>query len=214
LHTTTQFIMHRMTTPQTDTRCFWAQNVPDFYVDYHDEEWGVPCFDEAKMFEMMILEGAQAGLSWQTVLAKRESYRKAFDGFDAEKIARYTPKKIETLLTNPGIIRNRLKVEATVTNARAYLAMRDTASRPERALVDFYWNVVNGKPKQNSLKRKEDVIATTPQSDALSKHLKQLGFKFVGSTIVYAHMQAAGLVNDHIVTCPRYAVVRAMGERL
>jgi DNA-3-methyladenine glycosylase I len=195
-------------------RCFWALNVPDFYERYHDEEWGVPCFDEQKMFEMMILEGAQAGLSWQTVLAKRDSYRAAFDGFDAEKIARYTPRKVESLLQNPGIIRNRLKVEATVTNAKLYLKMRETAANPQRALVDFYWQHVNGRPIQNALKRKEDVVATTPISDAISKTLKKIGFKFVGSTIVYAHMQAAGLVNDHLVTCPRYAPVRAMGEKL
>lgn len=201
-------------TPAAEARCPWAQNVPDFYVRYHDEEWGVPCFDEHKMFEMMILEGAQAGLSWQTVLAKRENYRQAFDGFDAEKIARYTPRKIATLLANPGIIRNRIKVQAAVHNAQCYLKLRERAARPERALVDFYWQRVNGRPIQHSFKCEEDLPVTTPISDEISASLKKWGFKFVGSTIVYAHMQAAGLVNDHLVTCPRYAVVRAMGERL
>lgn len=195
-------------------RCFWAQGVPDYYLRYHDEEWGVPCFDERTMFEMMILEGAQAGLSWQTVLAKREHYREVFDHFDVEKIARYTPKKIAALLADPGIIRNRLKVEATVTNAQCLLKLRETAPRPELALSDLYWQAVDGRPKQNALRDKTDIMATTAESDALSKQLKKLGFKFVGSTIVYAHMQACGMVNDHIVTCPRYAPVRAMGEAL
>ncbi len=195
-------------------RCFWAQNVPDFYERYHDEEWGVPCFDERMMFEMMILEGAQAGLSWQTVLAKRETYRAAFDHFDVEKIARYTPKKVEALLADPGIIRNRLKVQATITNAQALLQLRETAARPAHALSDHYWGYVDGRPIQNALRTKEDIQATTPISDALSKDLKKRGFKFVGSTIVYAHMQACGMVNDHIVSCDRYAPVRVMGERL
>ncbi len=195
-------------------RCFWATGVPDFYEDYHDEEWGVPCFDEHKMFEMLILEGAQAGLSWQTVLAKRENYRKAFDNFDVEKIARYKEPKIQKLLLDAGIIRNQLKIRAAVTNAQALLKLRETASRPDSALTDFFWQYVNGRPIQTKLKRKEDIKATTPESDALSKALKKAGFKFVGSTIVYAHMQAAGLVNDHLTSCFRFEAVKAMGEKL
>jgi len=196
------------------SRCFWATGVPDFYEKYHDEEWGVPCFDEQKMFEMLILEGAQAGLSWQTVLAKRENYRKAFDGFDVEKIARYKEAKIQKLLLDAGIIRNQLKIRAAVTNAQALLKLRETAARPELALTDFFWQYVDGKPKQNALKKREDIKATTPESDALSKALLKAGFKFVGSTIVYAHMQACGMVNDHLTTCFRYEAVREMGKRL
>ena len=195
------------------TRCFWATGVPDFYEKYHDEEWGVPCFDEQKMFEMLILEGAQAGLSWQTVLAKRENYRRAFDGFNVEKIARYKEPKIEKLLADAGIIRNQLKIRAAVTNAQALLRLRETAARPELALTDFFWQFVDGRPKQNALKRKEDIKATTPESDALSKALLKAGFKFVGSTIVYAHMQACGMVNDHLTSCWRYEAVREMGMK-
>ncbi len=195
-------------------RCFWATGVPDFYEKYHDEEWGVPCFDEHKMFEMMILEGAQAGLSWQTVLAKRENYRKAFDGFDVEKIAHYKEAKIQKLLLDSGIIRNQLKIRAAVTNAQALLKLRDIATRPESALTDFFWQYVDGKPQQNALKKREDIKATTPESDALSKALLKAGFKFVGSTIVYAHMQACGMVNDHLTNCFRYDAVREMGRKL
>jgi DNA-3-methyladenine glycosylase I len=195
-------------------RCFWATGVPDYYELYHDEEWGVPCFDEHKMFEMLILEGAQAGLSWQTVLAKRENYRKAFDDFDVEKIARYKEARIQKLMLDAGIIRNQLKIRATVTNAQALLKLRDSAARPESALTDFFWQFVDGRPKQNALKSKADVKATTKESDALSKALLKAGFKFVGSTIVYAHMQAAGLVNDHLTNCFRYEAVKAMGEKL
>ncbi len=195
-------------------RCFWATGVPDFYEKYHDEEWGVPCFDEHKMFEMLILEGAQAGLSWQTVLAKRENYRKAFDNFDIEKIARYKEAKIQKLMLDAGIIRNQLKIRATVTNAQALLKLRETAERPEMALTDFFWRCVDGRPKQNALKSKADIKATTPESDALSKALLKAGFKFVGSTIVYAHMQACGMVNDHLTSCFRYEAVREMGRSL
>ncbi len=195
-------------------RCFWATGIPDFYEKYHDEEWGVPCFDEHIMFEMMILEGAQAGLSWQTVLAKRDGYRKAFDNFNVEKIARYSEAKIQKLLLDPGIIRNQLKIRAAVTNAQALLRLRETATRPEFALTDFFWQFVDGRPKQNALKGREDIKATTPESDALSKALLKAGFKFVGSTIVYAHMQACGMVNDHLTTCFRYEAVREMGRKL
>ncbi len=195
-------------------RCFWATGVPDFYEKYHDEEWGVPCFDEHKMFEMLILEGAQAGLSWQTVLAKRENYRKAFDGFNVEKIARYKEPKIQKLLLDAGIIRNRLKIRAAVTNAQALLKLRETVARPQFALTDFFWQFVDGRPQQSALKRREDGKATTPESDALSKALAKAGFKFVGSTIVYAHMQACGMVNDHLTSCWRYEAVREMGRKL
>ena len=195
-------------------RCFWATGLPDFYEKYHDEAWGVPCFDEQKMFEMLILEGAQAGLSWQTVLAKRENYRKAFDNFDVEKIAKYSEAKVQKLLLDAGIIRNQLKIRAAITNAQALQTLRETAARPEFALTDFFWKYVDGKPKQNALKTKADIKATTPESDVLSKALKKAGFKFVGSTIVYAHMQACGMVNDHLTTCFRYEAVRKMGNAL
>ena len=200
--------------PNALSRCFWATGIPDFYEKYHDEEWGVPCFDEHKMFEMLILEGAQAGLSWQTVLAKRENYRKAFDNFNVEKIAKYSEAKVQKLLLDAGIIRNQLKIRATITNAQALQTLRETAARPECALTDFFWKYVDGKPKQNALKTKADIKATTPESDALSKALKKAGFKFVGSTIVYAHMQACGMVNDHLTTCFRYEAVREMGKAL
>ena len=196
------------------SRCFWATGIPDFYEKYHDEEWGVPCFDEHNMFEMLILEGAQAGLSWQTVLAKRENYRNAFDNFDVDVIANYSEEKVQTLLLNAGIIRNQLKIRAAISNAQALQTLRESAARPEMALTDFFWKYVDGKPKQNAVKSKADIKATTPESDALSKALKQAGFKFVGSTIVYAHMQACGMVNDHLTTCFRYEAVREMGQRL
>ena len=195
-------------------RCAWATGIPDFYEKYHDEEWGVPCFDEHKMFEMLILEGAQAGLSWQTVLAKREKYRTAFDDFNVEKIARYREAKIQALLLDAGIIRNQLKIRAAVTNAQALLTLRETAARPEYALTDFFWKFVDGKPKQTALKRREDIKTTTAESAALSKALLKAGFKFVGSTIVYAHMQACGMVNDHLTTCFRHETVREMGRKL
>ncbi len=203
-----------LATSDGKNRCFWATGVPDFYEKYHDEEWGVPCFDEHKMFEMLILEGAQAGLSWQTVLAKRENYRRAFDGFNVEKIARYKEPKIQKLLLDAGIIRNQLKIRAAVTNAQALLKLRETAARPEFALTDFFWQFVDGRPRQTALKRKEDIKATTAESDALSKALLKAGFKFVGSTIVYAHMQACGMVNDHLTSCWRYEAVREMGMKL
>ncbi len=196
------------------SRCFWATDVPDFYEKYHDEEWGVPCFDEHKMFEMLILEGAQAGLSWQTVLAKRENYRKAFDQFNVEKIAKYSEAKVQKLMLDAGIIRNQLKIRAAITNAQALQTLRETAPRPELALTDFFWKFVDGRPKHNALKSRADIKATTPESDALSKALKKAGFKFAGSTIVYAHMQACGMVNDHLTSCWRYEAVREMGRKL
>jgi len=195
-------------------RCQWAISVPDFYMRYHDEEWGVPCFDEGRMFEMLLLEGAQAGLSWRTVLARRDGYRRAFCGFNPERIARFGEADIARLLADPGIIRNRAKIEAAIGNARALLGLRDKAARPERALTDLFWSVVDGRPRQNAWRSHDTVPATSSASDRLAKELKRLGFRFVGSTIVYAHMQACGLVNDHLVSCWRYAPVRAMGEAI
>ena len=182
-------------------RCHWAQG--DLHIQYHDQEWGVPLHDDRKLFELLILEGAQAGLSWSTILKKRESYRKAFDRFDAAKIARYDQRKIAALLENPGIVRNRLKVAAAVSNARAFLDVQD-----EFGSFDSYiWQFVGGKPKKNRWKTFGDVPARTAESDAMSKDLGRRGFKFVGSTICYAFMQATGLVNDHERTCFRWAQI-------
>lgn len=182
-------------------RCSWCGDDP-LYVKYHDEEWGRPCHDERMLFEMLILEGAQAGLSWITVLRKRESYRKAFDNFDAEKIARYTDKDVERLMNDPGIVRNRLKINATIVNARAYLKLREEVG----GLDTYLWRFVGGKPLQAELSGMDDVQTKTEISDALSKDLAKRGFKFVGSTICYAYMQAIGMTNDHVVGCPQALV--------
>ncbi len=181
-------------------RCPWVElNKPD-YVDYHDKEWGVPVHNDRLLFEFLTLESAQAGLSWYTVLRKRENYRLAFDGFDPKKVARYGEKKIEQLLANPGIIRNRLKVRSAVNNARLFLKVQE-----EFGSFDTYiWRFVDGIPVVNKLRTLSEYPVTTPQSDAMSKDLRQRGFKFVGSTICYAHMQATGMVNDHTVDCFRY----------
>ena len=181
-------------------RCQWSLGVSDAYQAYHDDEWGVPVRDDRKQFEFLVLEGAQAGLSWSTVLHKRDGYRRAFAGFDPEKVARFGERKIETLIKNPAIIRNRLKIQSAVTNARAFLELVET----EGSFSDYIWSFVDGQPIRNRWKTDKDVPASTPISDALSKDLKKRGFKFVGSTIIYAHMQATGLVNDHIVGCYRY----------
>ncbi len=170
---------------------------------YHDEEWGVPQHDDRALFEFLILEGAQAGLSWQTVLNKRDSYRKAFDNFEPAKVARYTAKRVEKLLANPGIIRNRLKVESSVSNAKAFLSIQ----REFGSFDAYVWQFVGGKPKKNSFKSMSNVPATTAESDAFGKDLKKLGFRFVGSTICYAFMQATGMVNDHTTSCFRYKQV-------
>lgn len=191
------------------TRCGWVNGGNDLYHRYHDEEWGVPVWDDIRHFEFLTLEGAQAGLSWATVLNKRENYRKAFAGFDPEKVARFTEKKVEMLLLNPGIIRNRLKVVSTVNNARAYLKVREEFGR----FTDYIWRFVDGNPVVNRWKSMKEVPATTPASDALSKDLKQRGFKFVGSTVIYAHMQAAGLVNDHTTDCYRWKEVQTLQKR-
>ena len=182
------------------TRCKWAEGVNLDYIEYHDKEWGVPAFDDKVQFEFLILEGAQAGLSWSTILNKREGYRKAFADFDPVKVARFTQKRIEKLLLDPSIVRNRLKVNSAVTNAKAFLAVREEFG----SFSEYIWGFVGGKPLQNKFKKDGDIPATSPESDALSKDLKKRGFKFVGSTIIYAHMQATGMVNDHVVSCFRY----------
>ena len=180
-------------------RCPWCGEDP-LYQTYHDQEWGVPLFDNQKLFEFLILEGAQAGLSWITVLRKRENYRLAFDNFDPVKMARYSEAKKAKLMQNEGIIRNRLKIESAVKNAQAYLTMQKNGED----FSEFLWSFVNGKPKKNTLKTMSQIVSSTPESDAMSKALKKRGFNFVGSTICYAFMQATGMVNDHLTTCFRY----------
>lgn len=180
-------------------RCTWCGDDP-LYRDYHDREWGVPLHDDRALFEFLILEGAQAGLSWITILRKREDYRAAFDGFDAARVARYDANKIESLLQNPGIVRNRLKVSAAVTNAQKFLEVQDEFG----SFDAFLWRFVDGKPKQNTWRSPAEIPASTPESDAMSKELKRRGFKFAGSTICYAHMQATGMVNDHVMDCFRH----------
>ena len=180
-------------------RCDWC-GVDPIYVEYHDKEWGVPVHDDRKLFEFLILEGAQAGLSWITILKKRDGYRKAFADFDVNKVARFTEKKCEKLLQNPGIVRNRLKVKSAVTNAQAFLKIQEEFGSFDK----YIWGFVNGKPIINRFRSVKNVPATSAVSDAMSKDLKERGFKFVGSTICYAHMQATGMVNDHTVDCFRY----------
>ena len=179
--------------------CPWAANDP-LYTAYHDTEWGVPVHDDRTLFEFLILEGAQAGLSWITILRKRENYRAAFDNFYAGKVARYDKRKIERLLNNPGIVRNRLKVESAVTNARAFIETQKQFG----SFNNYIWRFVEGKPIVNHWKTMKQIPPTTPMSDAISRDMKKRGFKFVGSTIIYAHMQATGMVNDHLITCPRH----------
>jgi DNA-3-methyladenine glycosylase I len=179
-------------------RCAWAQG--ELMMRYHDEEWGVPVHDDRTLFEFLILEGAQAGLSWETILNKRENYRAAFDGFDAQRIALYDRRKIAQLLRNPGIVRNRLKIASAVSNAQALLRVQKEFGSFDR----YIWQFVDGRPRVNSWKTRQRVPASTPQSDAMSKALKKRGFNFVGSTICYAFMQAVGMVNDHVTQCFRY----------
>lgn len=179
-------------------RCAWCGQDP-LYTAYHDREWGVPVDDDRLLFEFLILEGAQAGLSWITILRKRDAYRQAFAGFDPVKVARFNAKKVERLMANAGIVRNRLKIESAIKNARAFLAVQEEFG----SFSDYQWRFVDGRPMQNRLRTMRDVPAKTPVSDALSKDLKSRGFSFVGSTIIYAHMQAVGMVNDHVVTCFR-----------
>lgn len=184
-------------------RCAWTTQ-DSIYLDYHDKEWGVPIHDDQKLFEFLILEGAQAGLSWLTILKRRDNYRTCFDNFDPNKIARYSSNKIEKLLQNPAIIRNRLKVEATVINAKAYLNLLSEWD----SFADYIWHFVENKPIKNHWKTLKQVPAKTNISDIMSKDLKKRGFKFVGSTICYAFMQAVGMVNDHTVDCFRYREIR------
>jgi DNA-3-methyladenine glycosylase I len=181
----------------TRTRCGWATT--PLSIAYHDEEWGVPVHDDRVLFEFITLEGAQAGLSWETILKKRESYREAFAGFDPAKVARFTPARVERLLHNPGIVRNRLKVESAVTNAKAFLAIQ----RELGSFDAYVWGFVDGKPRANRRREFKDVPAQTPDSDTLSRDLSKRGFRFVGSTICYAFMQAVGLVDDHVAGCFR-----------
>ena len=190
------------------SRCPWAKG--EIYCHYHDEEWGVPLHDDRKLFELLILEGAQAGLSWETILNKRENYRKAFDSFDAEQIAAYDDAKIASLLEDPGIVRNRLKVNAAVKNAQEFLRVR-----AEFGSFDSYlWRFVNGQPLQNAWTSIQQVPARTPESDVMSKDLGRRGFKFVGSTICYAFMQATGMVNDHLTTCFRWPELQSSAKSL
>ena len=186
-------------------RCDWCGDAP-LYVQYHDEEWGVPLFDDRTLFEFLVLEGAQAGLAWITVLRKREGYRAAFDGFDPAKVACYSDAKIERLLEDPRIVRNRLKVRSARRNAQAFLAVQEERG----TFADYIWNFVDGVPVQNHWRTSAEVPATTPLSDRISKDLRRRGFNFVGSTIVYAHMQATGMVNDHLVDCFRHEECRKL----
>ncbi len=188
------------------TRCQWAEGVSLNYIEYHDKEWGVPVWDDRVQFEFLILEGAQAGLSWSTILNKRDGYGKAFADFDPVKVARFTTTRVEKLLLDPAIVRNRLKVNSAVTNAKAFLQVQKEFG----TFCDYIWNFVGGKPLQSNFKADGDIPATSPESDTLSKDLKKRGFKFVGSTILYAHMQATGMVNDHVLGCFRHKPCKKM----
>jgi DNA-3-methyladenine glycosylase I len=188
-------------------RCGWSGSDP-LYVRYHDEEWGVPVRDDRTLFEFLILEGAQAGLSWLTILRKREAYREAFDGFDPARVARFDGRKVSQLLRNAGIVRNRLKIASAVANARAFLRVQDEFG----SFAAYQWRFVGGRPRQNRPRTLRDIPARTEESDAFSKDLKRRGFGFVGSTIVYAHMQAVGMVNDHVVGCFRRSPVARLGS--
>ena len=198
-----------MTTPERrkNVRCTWSENGDQNYISYHDQEWGVPQHDDPVLFEFLILEGAQAGLSWSTILKKRPTYRKAFSNFDVRQVAGYSQAKIALLLNDPGLVRNRLKVQSAVINARAFLEVQQ-----EFGSFDAYiWRFVDGKPIQNTWKTMKQVPVSTAQSDTISKDLKRRGFKFVGSTIMYAFMQATGMVNDHTVDCFRWKPVQGLG---
>jgi len=187
-------------------RCAWAEGVSDSYREYHDREWGVPVHDDRVLFEFLVLEGAQAGLSWSTILAKRANYRAAFAGFDPQRVARFDRRRIEALLRDPGIVRNRLKVEAAVANARAVLAVQERYG----ALAPFIWQFVDGRPRRNRWRTPAQVPASTPESVTMSRELKRHGFRFVGPTVCYAFMQAVGLVNDHLTGCFRHREVAAL----
>ena len=187
----------------TQTRCPWGASHP-LYIPYHDTEWGVPLHDDRRIFEMLVLEGAQAGLSWLTILKKRDGYRRAFEGFDPQRVARYDEAQVARLLADAGIVRNRLKIRAAVTNARAFLEVQQEFGTFDR----YVWQFVGGRPIQNARRTLDEVPARTAESDAMSEDLRSRGFKFVGSTICYAHMQATGMVNDHLVDCFRHREVR------
>ncbi|PCH49386.1 MAG: DNA-3-methyladenine glycosylase I [Cellvibrionales bacterium] len=187
-------------TSSTKQRCNWPSKDP-LYEKYHDEEWGVPCYDDHKLFEFLVLESAQAGLSWITILRKRDNYRKAFADFDAQKVARFNKRSVERLLGDAGIVRNRLKIEAAISNAKLFLDLQDEHG----SFANFLWGYIDGKPIQNKRQTLADYPATTPLSDTISKDMKKRGFRFFGSTICYAHMQAMGMVNDHTVDCFRHS---------
>ena len=188
-------------------RCPWVDLAKPDYVEYHDREWGVPVHDDRTIFEFLILEGAQAGLSWYTVLRKRAAYREAFENFDPEKVARFGRREVAALVRNPGIIRNRAKIVATVNNAQKFLEVREEFGSFDR----YIWRFVDGRPIVHRLRALKDYPATSPESDAMSRDLKQRGFKFVGSTVCYAHMQATGMINDHVVTCFRRGEILRAG---
>jgi DNA-3-methyladenine glycosylase I len=192
------------------TRCDWCLGVSDAYLDYHDHEWGTPVTDDRGQFEFLVLESAQAGLSWSTVLHKRAGYRRAFAGFDPERVARFNRRSVERLVGDAGIIRNRQKIEAAIGNARAFLEVQARHG----SFSEWLWGFVDGRPVVNRWRTMREVPATTPLSDQVSKELKARGFRFVGSTIVYAHLQATGVVNDHLVSCYRHAECLAAGEQL
>ncbi len=190
-------------------RCKWAEGVSLDYIEYHDKEWGVPVWDDRTQFEFLLLEGAQAGLSWSTILNKRDGYKRLFADFDVQKVARFTKPRIERILRDPAIVRNRLKVASAVSNAKAFIEVQKEFG----TFSDYIWEFVGGQPIQNRFTEDSDVPATSPESDALSKDLKKRGFKFVGSTIIYAHMQATGMVNDHVTGCFRYKPCAALAKR-
>jgi DNA-3-methyladenine glycosylase I len=189
-------------------RCTWPGVTDPLMLEYHDREWGVPVHDDHKHFEFLVLEGAQAGLSWSIVLKRREGYRRAFSDFDPVKVARYTTKRIQKLTLDPGIIRNRMKIEAAVRNARAFLAIQQEFG----SFNAYCWRFVDGRPKLNRWKATREIPATSPESDSFSKDLKRRGFSFVGSTVIYAHMQAVGMVNDHLIDCFRYREIRRLAS--
>ncbi len=188
-------------------RCPWPGNDP-LMIDYHDNEWGVPLHDDQKLFEFLVLEGMQAGLSWSTVLRKRENFRRAFEGFEPAAVAGFTSKNVARLLTDAGIIRNRLKIEAAIANARRFLEVQKEFGSFDR----YIWQFIDGKPIRNCFRSNSEIPATSPESDRISKDMKQRGFRFVGSTIIYAHMQATGMVNDHLTSCFRYGWVDPSGS--
>src|SRR5205823_3779484 len=209
LHETSQAVWFMRSAKRTKKRCSWVGVDDPLVLQYHDREWGVPVHDDRKHFEFLVLEGAQAGLSWTIVLKKREGYRRAFEGFDPQRVARFSARRIEKLALDSGIIRNRMKIEAAVRNARVFLKIQEEFG----SFNSYCWRFVDGRPKLNRWKTMRQIPTTSPESDAFSKDLKHRGFSFVGSTVVYAHMQAVGMVNDHLVNCFRYREIRVAEER-